>query len=132
MMISSLVIYDDPKAYLLGKWEMIAYDLKITIDGEDYYNEEDIPDGGVEYHFKPEGVVDYRFFDSDTGEDEEVGTGTYQKTDDELVIFRDDIPYSFSISLLNKTRHNVKSFEEGTDEEGRYIEIEITQKFVKM
>jgi len=132
MMISSPVIDDEPKEYLLGKWEMIAYDLKITIDGEDYYNEEDIPDGGVEYHFKPEGVVDYRFFDSDTGEDEEVGTGTYQKTDDELVIFRDDIPYSFSISLLNKTRLNLKSFEEGTDEEGRYIEIEITQKFVKM
>ncbi|WCM41947.1 lipocalin family protein [Flavobacterium sp. CBA20B-1] len=129
---SSPVIDDEPKEYLLGKWDFNAFDIKMSIDGEMVYEEEDIPDGGVQYHFKEDGVIEYRFFDSDTGEDEEVGSGTYQKTEDELTINRDGIPYSFTISNLNETNLHLAVSENGMDEQGRYVELELTQKFIKV
>ena len=129
---SSPVIDDEPKEYLLGKWDFNAFDIKMSIDGEMVYEEEDVPDAGVQYHFKEGGVIDYRFFDSDTGEDEEIGTGTYQKTEDELTINRDGIPYSFTISNLNETNLHLTVSENGIDEQGRYVELELKQKFTKV
>lgn len=125
-------VVEDPVNHLLGKWDFNAFDIKMSIDGEMVYEGEDIPDAGVQYHFKEDGVIDYRFFDSDTGEDEEVGTGTYQKKEDELTINRDGIPYNFTISNLNETNLHLTVSENGIDEQGRYIELELTQKFTKV
>ena len=125
-------LIEEPVNHLLGKWDFKAFDIKMSYDGEMVYEEKDIPDGGVQYHFKEDGTVNYRFFDVDTGEDEEVGRGTYEKSEDELTINRDGISYNFVISNLNETQLYLTVSESGMDDQGRFVELVLTQKFIKV
>ena len=71
---------------VIGKWGLYATDLKVELDGEVFIDSEDVPEEGIEYHFKENGIVDVLYFDPDTKQEEEMRTVSYQITDDKLKI----------------------------------------------
>lgn len=118
---------------ILGKWELYEYDVKLYVDGKPAGDSENVSSKGIEYHFKTNDIVDYRFFNPETNEDNKVGTGSYEQNEEnELIMIRESKPYSFKIELLNKDYLYLFSIEKGYDTQGKYIELETINKFRKL
>lgn len=120
-------IIEEPS--VIGKWGLYASDLKVELDDEVYLDFEDLPEEGIEYHFKSDGMVDIMFFDPETGQEEESRSVSYQVTDDKLKI--GDTEYT--ILLLESTTLHINLYYEGYNNTMEaYEKVSITQKLEKI
>lgn len=122
-------IIEEPVNHLLGKWGLYASDLKVELNGEVYLDFEDLPEEGIEYHFKSDEMVDIMFFDPETGQEEESRSVSYKVTDDKLKI--GDTEYT--ILLLERNTLHINLYYEGYNNTMEaYEKVSITQKLEKI
>ena len=120
-------IIEEPS--VIGKWSLYATDLKVELDGEVFIDYEDVPEEGIEYHFKENGMVDVHYFDPDTKQEEEMRTVSYQIIDDKLKIENTE----YTILLLESTTLHINLYYEGYNNTMEaYEKVSITQKLEKI
>lgn len=122
-------IIEEPIVTVIGKWSLYATDLKVELDGEVFIDYKDVPEEGIEYHFKENGMVDVLYFDPDTKQEEEMRTVSYQITDDKLKIENTE----YTILLIDSHALHINLYYEGYNNTMEaYEKVSITQKLEKM
>ena len=117
--------------HLIGKWNLNALDIKISIDGEVFEEIEDFPVEGsmvMQFDFKADNTVEY-YFNNDDGVEE--GVGTYQRNGNNLTITIEGEPADFEI-LLSDANNLYHGIMEEYEYQGMLVGEEITFKFLKM